>query len=121
MSPRRPCIELVDGRPCGQPCEGNRCPKHKREENDRRMARLHARGGDTPEWLAVSRARRAMAGRCELQVDDRCTGRPETAHLNPAREGEHRGATIDDVRAACRHCHGVVDAARSQDERRFRR
>jgi hypothetical protein len=89
------------------------CPEHKRAENARRRAKARANGTDTPEWAALSRQRRALAGRCELQVDEGCTGLPETGHLNPELGGQHRGATLADVRAACRHCHGVVDAPRA--------
>lgn len=105
---RRACLD------CGRPCEGNRCPKHQRERNALRHAKQEAHGRNTVEWLTLSRTRRAMAGRCELQLDERCTGLPETAHLNPERNGEHRGGTLEDVRAACRHCHGVADAPRAK-------
>jgi 5-methylcytosine-specific restriction endonuclease McrA len=97
---------------CGTPVRGAYCPEHD-DRNARRRQRQEEHGRNTPEWIALSRTRRALAGRCEVQLDDRCTGQPDTAHLNPDRHGEHRGATLDDVRAACRHCHGVADAPRA--------
>jgi 5-methylcytosine-specific restriction endonuclease McrA len=112
---KRVCLGLP-GQPCGRIIPGNlrRCPACQRAENARRHAKQEAHGRNTPEWLTLSRTRRALAGRCELQLDEGCTGRPETAHLNPARGGEHRGATLEDVRAACRQCHGVADAPRAE-------
>jgi hypothetical protein len=114
--PRRPPMRACIAPGCGRACVGTRCPEHQRAENARRHAKQEEHGRNTPEWISLSRARRIMAGRCELEVDDRCTGWPDTAHLNPERNGEHRGATLDDVRAACRHCHGVVDAPRAKKQ-----
>jgi hypothetical protein len=96
------------------------CPEHD-QRAARRGARTQAHGRNTPEWRALSRTRRAQAGRCELSLDDRCTGQPDTAHLNPDAPcwPDHRLATLDDVRAACRHCHGVADAPRATPNIRY--
>ena len=40
-----------------------------------------------------------------------------TVHLDPALQGNHDIATIDDCVSACRSCHGKVDAARSHENR----
>ena len=43
-----------------------------------------------------------------------CTTKATTVQLDPSLKGDHRQATIDNTRSACRHCHGVIDAPRSQ-------
>lgn len=104
----RPCLT------CGTPARAPYCPDHD-DRNAKRHARQEAHGRNTPEWRTLSRTRRALAGRCELELDDRCTGQPDTAHLRPDfPDHRHDHATLDDVRAACRHCHGVIDAPRAR-------
>jgi hypothetical protein len=118
MSPRRPCIELVDGRPCGIPSEGTRCPTHERPlvaaDNRRRNAKTVAHGVKRSHFQHLRFERLARAGGfCELHADGGCTTVATTVHLAPALSGDHDRATIDDVQACCAHCHGVVDGARS--------
>jgi hypothetical protein len=43
-----------------------------------------------------------------------CTTYAETVHPAAELRGDHRLATLENTRSACRHCHGVVDAPRSQ-------
>jgi hypothetical protein len=115
MRPRRPCLD------CGEPCEGNRCPKHAMERAVAKASKNAARGLFSDHWRAVRRARLALdAGLCTFRLDG-CTVYAATVHLDSALEGNHWHATVDNTRSACRHCHGVVDAPRSQEERRFRR
>jgi 5-methylcytosine-specific restriction endonuclease McrA len=47
-----------------------------------------------------------------------CTQGATTVHLAPHLRGDHRIATLDDCRSACRHCHGVEDAPRAASPRR---
>jgi hypothetical protein len=117
--PLRPCIELVDGVPCGVPSTGTRCPKHERPradaDNRRRNAKTVAHGVKRAHFQRLREQRLEMTGGfCELQVDRGCTVLATTVHLREELRGDHGRATIDDVRAACRHCHGVTDGKRSR-------
>jgi len=106
-------------RPCSQPgCPvlvvRGRCPQHERAENHRRATKAQRHGLHSVYWRGVRLARLQMDGwRCVLMVDEGCTGYAETVHLDPELRGNHLLATVDNVRSACRHCHGVVDAPRS--------
>lgn len=86
----------------------------KRSDSRRRNAKTRAHGVKRAHFQRLRSARLAYAGGlCELVVGRGCTRVATTVHLDPALEGAHDRATLDDVRAACRHCHGVVDGRRS--------
>lgn len=115
---RRPCIEIVNGRPCGTPSSGTRCPTHerprRRADDARRNAKTVTHGVKRSHFQRLRADRIAVArGLCELRADRGCTGTATTVHLDPRLNGDHDAATIDDVYAACAHCHGVVDGRRS--------
>lgn len=94
--------------------EGGRCPGCSSEESRRRGGKARAHGLWRANWRRVREQRIAYAnGHCELQVDEGCTLVATTAHLDPALEGNHDEATVDDCMAACAHCHGVIDQPRS--------
>lgn len=107
------CAELG----CAKLTRARRCPEHaaakEARDNGRRRDLKREHGLGTAHWRRVRAARLLLAGhRCELQLPG-CTERATTGHLDPALDGDHRAAAIDDVRAACLHCHGVVDAPRA--------
>jgi hypothetical protein len=107
---------------CGQLTDGGRCPSCAADltaaDAPRRAAKRKAHGLHTKYWRSLSKQRRDLAeGLCELGLSG-CTGLATTAHLDPRLAGDHRAATIDDCLAACRHCHGVIDAARASTSRR---
>lgn len=115
--PLRPCIELVDGRLCGIPSLGTRCAKHerpRREADDaRRNAKTVAHGVKRSHFQRLRRERIELArGLCEVSVDRDCTRVATSVHLDPRLKGDHDAAMLGDVRAACAHCHGVVDGRR---------
>lgn len=115
----RPCVELLaSGRTCGKPSPGTRCEEHAAPriaaDNDRRSRKTVAHGVKRSHFQKL-RAQRLVrsGGFCELHVDRDCTTLATTVHLDPRLEGNHDIATIDDVKAACAHCHGVTDGARA--------
>jgi hypothetical protein len=99
---RRACLE------CGRPTSnGNRCPEHAIRY-----------GYTTPHWQTVRKQRLAYDGHlCQLRRDDGCTVRATTVHLDPACNGNHALATLDNTVSACLHCHGVEDAPRASGGR----
>jgi 5-methylcytosine-specific restriction endonuclease McrA len=109
------CAGPVGGPYCGAfiPADKRRCPEHERAENARRAAKAQRNGLKTAHWLTVRKARLAMDSRlCTFKLDG-CTVYAETVHLAPELGGNHRLATLENTRSACRHCHGVTDAPRS--------
>lgn len=92
-----------------------RCHQHAAADNARRYRKRLQHGRHTTAWQRLRSARLEHAGyQCELQLDDRCTLEATTVHLDPRLEGNHETAGLDDVRAACLHCHGVIDAPRAR-------
>ena len=82
--------------------------------NRRRHAKALANGTKSRHWRQVRAARLALDnGACQLRVDHGCTRIATTVHLDPELRGNHRLATLDNTRSACRHCHGVIDGART--------
>lgn len=117
--PLRPCVELVNGSPCGVPSKGTRCPVHERPrrvaDDRRRNAKTVAHGVKRAHFQRLREERLALAGGfCELHLDRDCTTVATTVHLDEALAGDHDRATLDDVRAACAHCHGVKDGGRAR-------
>jgi hypothetical protein len=107
---------------CPQLAEGQSrfCPEHARADNARRAAKSQAHGIPGQHWQRLRKQRLLYASRqCELHLDDGCTGTATTVHLDPQLDGDHNTATLEDLRAACSHCHGVADAPRAQDTRRL--
>lgn len=105
----RPCLD------CGRPSHGARCPDHERVQNQRRHEKAKANGLYSLHWRNLRDAVfMRSAGLCELRIDDDCRSIMETVHLDPALEGDHLAATPEDCKAACLHCHGVVDAPRAR-------
>jgi hypothetical protein len=119
---QRPCIEqLPTGRLCGRPSPGSRCPEHARPryqaDNRRRNAKTVAHGVKRSHFQRLRPERIALAGGfCELHVDRDCKQVATTVHIDSGLGGNHDEATIDDCRAACDHCHGVMDGRRSHME-----
>jgi hypothetical protein len=95
------------------PAESHSCPELEAAtaaDNARRHSKQREHGRDTRGWRRLSVERRELAGGlCELKLPG-CTTFATTGHLHRELEGRHELATIDDVDAACAHCHGVVDA-----------
>lgn len=109
--PRRPCIT------CGVPCEGSYCAKHRPDENARRNAKTVAHGVKRTHFQTLRpQVFAAAGGLCEFRLRG-CTRVATTVHLDPALEGNHDAATVDDCQAACAHCHGVIDGRRSSNGR----
>jgi len=93
-----------------------RCPEHEvaylARTGIRRLER--AREYRSSNWQHVRQQALARDRRlCTLRVSDNCTGIAETVHITPGLD--HRLATVDDCRSACRRCHGAIDAARRRD------
>jgi hypothetical protein len=110
---------------CGTPARGARCPEHARPRQladaKRRNAKTVAHGTKRAPFQRLRKQRLELAGGyCELRVDAGCTLAATSVHLDPSLGGNHDIATIDDVRAACAHCHGVIDGARASRGRRAR-
>jgi 5-methylcytosine-specific restriction endonuclease McrA len=105
----------VPGEPCSRIIDAAvyLCPGCKTKDNQRRAAKAKRNGLRSPYWKAVREARLRLDGyRCALQLDG-CAGYAETVHLAPELGGNHRLATLENTRSACRHCHGVTEAPRS--------
>lgn len=107
----KPCLE------CGTPSDGARCPKHAAPivaaDNARRNAKTVAHGVKRAHFQRIRKQRLELTGfYCELRLPG-CTMNATTAHLDEKLEGNHDAATIDDVKSACLHCHGVADGARA--------
>lgn len=110
--PLRPCLV------CGRPSPAARCSAHalpvQRADDRRRNAKTVTHGVKRSHFQRLRRERLALArGLCELRVDRGCTTVATTMHLDERLAGDHDRATLDDVRAACAHCHGVTDGRRS--------
>jgi hypothetical protein len=87
-----------------------RCTSCKVEDNQRRHRKEQAQGRRTLHWQKVRRDALARDGWvCRLKVDDDCTVRATTVHLDPKLKGKHQLAEVGGVVSACLHCHGVVD------------
>jgi hypothetical protein len=83
-------------------------------DSSRRNAKARANGTKSAAWAGLRQQRIQLdAGRCTFQLPG-CTGVAETVHLDAELKGNHFAATLDNTRNACRHCHGVIDAPRSQ-------
>lgn len=88
---------------------------HQQRDDDRRHAKQHDHGRDTARWVNLRRQALLRDGHtCQLRIDAACTGTATTVHLDPALEGNHAAASLDDVASACAHCHGAEDATRSR-------
>ncbi len=99
---------------CGRLSYRARCNSHLRAESKRRAAKAKANGLHTPGWQRMRKARLSLANNiCELN-DEGCTIRATSVHIPPELKGDHTRARLEDVRAACHHCHGVVDAPRAK-------
>src|SRR4051794_40371197 len=95
-------------RGCGRLTAGGRCAAHVRADNRRRHLKQVANGVKTPAWQELREERLELDGRrCQLRVDDGCTGVATTVHLAPELGGDHRRARLEDLTSACAHCHGV--------------
>lgn len=116
---RRVCVGF-DGVDCGRLAEPGerRCATHlaafEQSDNRRRNEKTVRHGVKRAHFQRIRRERlRRAKGVCELRLRG-CKVRATTVHLDPRLAGNHDIATIDDVRAACDHCHGVVDGSRSK-------
>lgn len=89
------------------------CSVHHRADQLRRGAKRQAHGRNSQAWRRIRTGYLNSVGHlCELRFDG-CTQRADTVHLNPELNGNHLAATTNDLTAACRHCHGIIDAPRS--------
>lgn len=105
----RPC------KGCGKPWPSSWCDECGNPNDRRRAERSIEYGYTSPEWNAIRVARMAYAlGRCELNHPG-CTTLATSVHLLPEAPcyPDHRQARLEDVRAACAHCHGIEDAPRA--------
>lgn len=93
--------------------DGETCPTCVADRDARKRTKQRAHGTDTPAWRRRSRAKLRRDPRCELEVDERCTGRATTVHIPPEYQGDHAAVPDDELVSACRHCHGVVDGPRA--------
>jgi hypothetical protein len=110
--PRRPCLT------CGKPSEGSHCPQHQPDDNARRNAKTVEHGVKRSHFQKLRPlVFDAAGGLCEIRLRG-CTRVATTVHVDPALEGNHDIATLEDCQAACAHCHGVTDGARSSSSRR---
>lgn len=92
-------------------------PEHLHRDNTRRSTKKRDHGRDTAAWRTLRQQRLALDHEiCQLRHPG-CTEHATTVHLNPALEGQHARATLDDCTSACHHCHGVEDAPRASQAR----
>lgn len=102
---------------CGAPTSrGNRCAWHEKMDvaaaNARSQAKAKAHGRNTAAWQRLRKATIAReAGRCQ-----RCGGNANSVHIDPALNGNHNLAGLDDCTLLCSVCHGVVDGPRAHHE-----
>jgi hypothetical protein len=94
----------------------NRCPKHQAERNAvvrvRKDAQHKIKGYGTAHWKRVRRQRLELDGYlCTIRLPG-CERIATTVDLHPDLNGDHRLASIDTTRSACRRCHGTVDGGR---------
>jgi 5-methylcytosine-specific restriction endonuclease McrA len=83
-------------------------------QNQRRAAKNRVNHTKSTYWSRVRRQRLALDGhRCTFRFPDICTGQATMVHLDPALNGNHLAATLDNTRSACRRCHGRVDGKRT--------
>lgn len=81
-------------------------------------ARQQKNSRDSRAWRKMRAARLAFAGnRCEVRLTG-CLREATEVHLNPALGGNHKLARLDDCRAVCQHCHGIIDGHRGLDATR---
>jgi 5-methylcytosine-specific restriction endonuclease McrA len=106
--PGEPCTKLI-------PHADYLCPGCKLKDNQRRAQKAKRNGLRSPYWQAVRKARLLIdSGLCTFKLDG-CSVYAETVHLAPELEGNQLLATTENTRSACRHCHGVTDAARAHN------
>jgi 5-methylcytosine-specific restriction endonuclease McrA len=95
----------------------HRCAEHQREfeqrDNARRNRQRWRQRRTTARWRAMRAAVLERDGRC---LDCGATD-DLTVHLDPALEGDHTAAGVDDCVTLCRTCHGRVDAPRASKRR----
>ena len=115
MSPvLRYCITHGTYDPAANPNPRGRCPLCYRADSSRRNAKARKNGTKSAGWSKLRQQRIQLdAGLCTFRLPG-CTGVAETVHLDAELKGNHFAATLDNTRSACRHCHGVIDAPRSQ-------
>jgi 5-methylcytosine-specific restriction endonuclease McrA len=94
----------------------NRCPNHQAERNAvvrvRKDIQHKVKGYGTTHWKRVRRQRLELDGyACQIRLP-LCLGIADTVDLHPALNGDHRLASIDTTRSACRRCHGAIDGGR---------
>lgn len=87
-----------------------RCPTHEPLHRARVSARKQAaskrKGYGTSHWQKVRKARLELDEyRCTIGLEG-CDGLAWTVDLDPACGGNHRLATLENTRSACRRCHG---------------
>lgn len=109
-----PVLRLCSSSGCNRRVQSGRCPEHERAYRLSKNARVSRYGYGTTHWQQVRTQRHILAaGRCELGLPG-CTEVPTHTHLDPALKGNHRIATVADVRACCAQCSGAVDAPRAR-------
>jgi hypothetical protein len=86
------------------------CPQCGRKGHLPKQTKDTMRGYHSRNW-------REVKWRAQVRDGFRCQqcGSPFalTAHLDPARQGDHYHATLDEVTTLCRTCHGTLDAPRA--------
>jgi 5-methylcytosine-specific restriction endonuclease McrA len=108
----RLCVQCATPVPPGQ----TRCPKHQAERNAvvrvRKDAQHKIKGYGTTHWKRVRRQHLELDGyACQIRLP-LCLGIADTVDLHPALNGNHRIATVETTRSACRRCHGATDGGR---------
>jgi hypothetical protein len=72
-----------------------------------------AHGTHTSYWRQLRQQALERDGHtCQLQHRG-CTEVATTVHLDPALKGNHRIASLEHCKSACKHCHGVEDGRRT--------
>jgi len=103
---------------------GRYCAAHALEVKQQKQARNKAqdkiKGYHTGHWQRVRKARLELDSHtCTIQLPG-CEQVATTVDLDPALHGNHRLATIETTRSACRRCHGAIDGGRRYGPRTFR-
>jgi hypothetical protein len=112
-----PVVKLCAQRGCGQyATDGRHCDTHaavaKTVMRIRKDAQHKAKGYSSANWQKVRLQRLELDQHlCTIQLPG-CERIATTVDLHPSLNGDHRLATIETTRSACRHCHGAADGGR---------
>jgi 5-methylcytosine-specific restriction endonuclease McrA len=90
------------------------CTDCQQADDRRRNTRRRLSGRTTAAWQRLRLAAFYRDGYACQRCSRTGTRHTLTVHLDPALEGNHWIATLDDLTTLCRSCHGSIDAPRAR-------